>query len=117
MYWRRVQNRKPWVLNVLMNQNSNDCIQMIEKNLRREGVTINKEFEKKRMILESEVTKSAIKQMDINSVEKTIDMFERKMESQVTHTTAQHLIALYNKAVEYYSALDDERHLQYLMKL
>jgi len=35
----------------------------------------------------------------------------------VTHGTAQHLIALYNKAVEYYSALDDERHLQYLMKL
>lgn len=30
---------------------------------------------------------------------------------------AQHLIALYNKAVEYYSALNDERHLEYLMKL
>ena len=81
MYWRRVQNRKPWVLNVLMNQNSNDCIQMIEKNLRREGVTINKEFEKKRMILESEVTKGAVKQMDITSVEKTIEMYERKMET------------------------------------
>ena len=84
---------------------------MIEKNLRREGVTINKEFEKKRMIMESEVTKSAVKQMDISSVEKTIETFERKMEAQVTHATAQHLIALYNKAVEYYSALDDERHL------
>ena len=84
---------------------------------REERVTINKEFEKKRMILESEVTKGAVKQMDITSVEKTIEMYERKMESSVTHATAQHLIALYNKAVEYYSALDDERHLQYLMKL
>jgi hypothetical protein len=27
------------------------------------------------------------------------------------------LIALYNKAVEYYSALDDDRHIDYLMKL
>jgi len=27
------------------------------------------------------------------------------------------LIALYNKAVEYYSALNDDRHLEYLMKL
>ena len=35
----------------------------------------------------------------------------------MTHGTAQHLIALYNKAVEYYSALDDERHIDYLMKL
>ena len=44
-----------------MNQNSNDCIAMIEKNLRKEGVKVTKEFEKKRMILESEVTKSAAK--------------------------------------------------------
>ena len=83
MYWRRVQNRKPWVLNVLMNQNSNDCISMIVKNLKREGITIKKEYEKKRMILESEVTKNAIKNMKIDSVLLTIDQFERKMEEQV----------------------------------
>jgi len=45
---------------------------MIEKNLRKDGVQVKKEFEKKRMILESEVTKSAVKQMDIKSVETTI---------------------------------------------
>ena len=73
MYWRRVENRKPWVLNVLMNQNSNDCISMIVKNLKRDGVTIKKEYEKERMILESEVTKNAIKQMNIDSVLATID--------------------------------------------
>jgi len=28
-----------------------------------------------------------------------------------------HLIALYNKAVEYYSALNDDKHLEYLMKV
>ena len=39
------------------------------------------------------------------------------MEQNVTPGTAQHLIALYNKAVEYYSALDDERYMGYLMKL
>ena len=117
MYWRRVQNRKPWVLNVLMIQNSNDCISMIVKNLKKDGVTIKKEYEKKRMIQESEVTKHAIKNMKIDSVLATIEQFEKKMEEQVTHSTAQHLIALYNKAVEYYSALDDERHLEYLMKL
>ncbi len=117
MYWRRVENRKPWVLNVMMNQNSNDCISMIVKNLKKDGVTIKKEYEKKRMILESEVTKNAIKQMKIDSVLLTIEQFEKKMSEQVTHGTAQHLIALYNKAVEYYSALDDERHVEYLMKL
>ena len=112
-----MQDRKPWVLNVLMNQNSNDCISMIVKNLKRDNVGIKKEYEKKRMIQESEVTKHAIKQMKIESVLQTIQQFERKMAEQVSQSTAQHLIALYNKAVEYYSALDDERHLEYLMKL
>lgn len=39
------------------------------------------------------------------------------MEEKVTNATAQHLIPLYNQAVEYYSALDDDRHMEYLMKL
>lgn len=56
MYWRRVDGRKPWILNVTMNQNSNDCISMIVRNLKKEGVSYKKEFEKKRMIMESEVT-------------------------------------------------------------
>lgn len=47
----------------------------------------------------------------------TIKQYEEKLSDKVEHKTAQHLIALYNKAVEYYSALDDERHIEYLMKL
>ena len=72
MYWRRVEGRKPWLLNVTMNQNSNDCISMIVRNLKKEGVSYNKVYEKKRMILESEVTKQAIKNMQIDSVLLTI---------------------------------------------
>lgn len=47
----------------------------------------------------------------------TIQKFEKEMQEKVTNATAQHLIALYNQAVEYYSALDDDRHMEYLMKL
>lgn len=46
---------------------------MIVKNLKKQNIQIKKEYEKKRMILESEVTKSAIKQMKIDSVLLTID--------------------------------------------
>ena len=45
-------------------------------------------YEKKRMILESEVTKSAIKNMKIESVLLTIQQSERKMEEQVSQVTA-----------------------------
>lgn len=61
---------------------------MIVKNLKREGITIKKEYEKKRMILESEVTKNAIKNMKIDSVLLTIEQFEKKMEEQVNQATA-----------------------------
>lgn len=117
MYFRRVSGRKPWVLNVLMSQNSNECISMIVKNLKRDGVTISKEYEKKRMILESEVSKNAHKALKIDSVLATIADYESRLKQKVTPAIAQHLIALYNKAVEYYSALDDDRHIEYLMKL
>ena len=117
MYFRKVDGRKPWVLNVLMNQNSNECISMIVKNLKRENVGIKKEFEKKRMIMENEVNKDAIKVMKIESVLLTIEEYEKKLTQEVSPSTAKHLIALYNKAVEYYSALNDDRHMQYLMKL
>ena len=56
---------------------------MIVKNLKREGITIKKEYEKKRMILESEVTKNAIKNMKIDSVLLTIEQLEKKMEERV----------------------------------
>ena len=61
---------------------------MIVKNLKREGITIKKEYEKKRMILESEVTKNVIKNMKIDSVLLTIEQFEKKMEEQVNQATA-----------------------------
>ena len=37
--------------------------------------------------------------------------------SQISPSTVQHLISLYNKAIEYYSAMNDERHIEYLQKL
>lgn len=37
--------------------------------------------------------------------------------TQISPSTVQHLISLYNKAIEYYSALNDERHVEYLQKL
>lgn len=36
---------------------------------------------------------------------------------QVNAKTVQDLISLYNKAIEYYSALNDEKHIEYVQKL
>ena len=34
--------------------------------------------------------------------------------TQISPSTVQHLISLYNKAIEYYSAMNDERHMEFL---
>jgi len=39
------------------------------------------------------------------------------IEKEPQAVAIQHLIMLYNKAIEYYSALNDDRHLEYLEKL
>jgi hypothetical protein len=117
MKFRSIQGRKPWVLKVLMNQNSNECISLIMKHLKREGVSVQKEFEKKRLLLESEVTGNTVKDLQVDRLLASIGEYENKMETSGDPKVAKHLIALYNKAVEYYSALNEDTHMAYLMKL
>ena len=57
-------------------------------------------------------------ELKIDTLLKTIFEWENKLAEEKDPTTAQHLIQLYNKAIEYYSATNDmEAAQQYLMKL
>lgn len=56
-------------------------------------------------------------ELKIDTLLKTIEEWESKLAQEKNSQTVNHLIALYNKAVEYYSALNDDKHLQYLMKV
>lgn len=78
---------------------------------------MNKGFEKKRKIREHEVTKKAFEELKIDALLATIAEWEEKLETQKTGEVVNHLIALYNKAIEYYGALQDDKHSLYLGKL
>jgi len=105
---RRIdENKLPWILNVYMSHNSQDCVNTIVRNLKESGVVAKKDFEKKRKILESEVTAGAMAELKIDTLLKTIFEWENKLAEDKEQTTAQHLIQLYNKAIEYYSATND----------
>jgi hypothetical protein len=43
--------------------------------------------------------------------------YEEALNTAPNSQIIQHLIMLYNKVIEYYSALNDEKHLEYLQKL
>jgi hypothetical protein len=114
--WRNIDDRRQWVLSLQM-QNANECISMIVKHLKRQGLVVNKGYEKKHKILESEVSANAVKELKIGAVLERIAKFEEDLKTIPTGEVVQQLINLYNKAIEYYSALNDEKHMVYLKKL
>ena len=116
---RRIEeSRPPYVLNVFMSHNAKEFVNEIVRNLKESGIVAKKDFEKKRKILESEVTAGALAELKIDTLLKTIFEWENKFSEDKQTTTAQHLIQLYNKAIEYYSATNDMEAAQmYLAKL
>ena len=85
------------------------------KHLKAQGLIVNKGYEKKRKILESEVTsESATKGINIEDLHMIISQQEAVLAAEPTRNTVDSLMELYNKAIVYYSALSDEKHLEYL---
>ena len=71
-------------------------------------ISVLKKYEKKRKILASEVNDKALKKTDIKELLKKITDAEHALNTQVTGKSAKNLMELYQKAIEYYSALDNK---------
>lgn len=46
-----------------------------------------------------------------------VESYEEALKEAPNSQVVQHLIMLYNKVIEYYSAINDERHVMYLERL
>jgi hypothetical protein len=114
--WRKIEDAGEHQLEFkMLMQNSTDCINIIIKYLKAQGLTVNKGFEKKKKILESEVTsEGATKGINIADLHAIILQQEAILQDAPTRNTVDSLMELYNKAIVYYSALSDEKHLEYL---
>lgn len=80
-------------------------------------ITVQKKYEKKRKILASEVNDKAIKKTDVNELLKQITDAEHSMDAQVTNKSVKNLMELYQKAIEYYSALENECYHDFLTRM
>ena len=81
------------------------------------GINVNRLYQKKRKILESEVSEKAMKKLRIDELIGEITIAEDVLKTIKNNKTVQHIISLYNKAIEYYSAFNNEKHFEYLQKL
>jgi hypothetical protein len=115
--WRKLEDAQQLEFKMLM-QNSSGCLDLIVKHMKALNITVNKGYERKRKILESEVTsESATKGINIDDLHAIIQLEEGKLTTEPTRAGVDSLMELYNKAIVYYSALSDEKHLEYLQKL
>lgn len=54
-YWNTNKDQDEWILSVAF-QNANDCINLIQQNLSKFGAKFNKVYEKKKKLLEKDVS-------------------------------------------------------------
>lgn len=60
--WRKVDHKDPWILSILVPNHANDCVNLIIKHLKKQGLAIDKKYEKKKKLQESEVTAEGVMQ-------------------------------------------------------
>jgi len=125
--WRKVDIKEPWVLQVLLPNNANDCVSLILKHLKTTGLVIDKKYQKFRKLKESEVTAEGVMQApEVDLLLKTISQYEQVIwgstkegdsSSTINPSTVSHLIQLYNQAIEYYSVTSDDKLNEFMQKL
>jgi hypothetical protein len=63
--WRQVDTTAKQLEFRMIMQNANECVNMIVKHLKKQGLIVNKNYEKKRKIMESEVSESSVKEFNV----------------------------------------------------
>jgi len=114
--WRHIDGKQPWVLNLLIPKHE-ECISTIVTNMQNMGVVLEKNTKNQTKIKESEVTKEAIAQMDIEQIQEHIAVYEQAINNDLNLSTMQTLTTLYQKAIEYYSAFDDLMYNEFLNRM
>jgi hypothetical protein len=92
--WRHVEGKQPWVLNLLIPKYE-ECIGVLVTNMQNIGVGVEKNVRNQSKIKESEVTKEAIQQMDIQQILEHIVLYESSLSNDISVSAVQTLMTLY----------------------
>lgn len=80
--WRKVDYKEPWNLSILLPNNANDCVNLILRHLKKQGLVIDKKYEKKKKLQEKDVTAEGV--LDKEKVEQIlvqIDKYEKAIQA------------------------------------
>jgi hypothetical protein len=93
-------------------------LQLIVKRMKEMGVAYQKNVKKNVKIAESEVSQKSFAQMDIQNLMLNIETYEEAInDGALDINTIQTLTTLYPKAIEYFSAFDNNMYNDLLNRM
>lgn len=98
-------------------EQANKFCELTIKNMKNFGVKISKNIIKQPDLTLEEVTAKAYEQIDILDLLENITILESRLPEEFTIDIVNTLMILYQKAIEYYSALNDPAYDDYLEKM
>lgn len=113
--WKQIGNNPPYSQLFEMND-SEACIDFISRNMHKLGTLVSKQNPILNLS-EEEVTATRIKNMHIDEITQAIAVYENSLETQLNFNSVNSLMALYQQAIEYYSALNDPKFEDYINRL
>jgi hypothetical protein len=114
--WRD-KSKNDGVTQTFQIEDSNKAVEIIISNMKRFGVKVSKNILKQPDLKMEEVTCKAYEQINIQILIDNIAILESKLMEELTLDTVSTLMNLYQKAVEYFSAMGDPLFENYIDKL
>ena len=116
-YWlSKFDKVNVWIQRFVIEDDTETFVKMINEKMIKLG-EIQVKIVNIKMINEDEVQPKSVMQIDINQVNENIAIYESKLEADPSINKFQTLMVLYQKAIEYYSALENPIHKEYIKKL
>lgn len=84
--FKKLDDQEPLQLTLVM-QNAQECVNMIIGHLKKQGISVKKDYEKKRKILESEVNDQVVRDLKINTLLERIEDYETKIKDKLGEFT------------------------------
>ena len=98
-------------------EKAHQCIDYIVNHAKSLGCKVQDSLRNKKKFHESEVTVSTVKKTHIEKINEKIEEYETLLKTEFTKEIANVLQEEYQQAIEYYSALGDEKYITYLEKM
>ena len=122
LQWRTAGDGQPSEVTVLKIGDSkahiDEFINTIVRIMKEMGVAHKKSIQKNQKIAESEVSQGSVAKMDIRNLMAHIDSYEEAIaQGELDIDTIQTLTTLYPKAIEYYSAFDNNMYNDLLNRM